>query len=300
MLPDALVARLAERQRGCVTHAQLLQLGLSRAAIHHRVRQGRLIRLHRGVYAVGHSALDWLGRVQAAWLAVGDKGLISHRAAAAVWRMLPEPDGAIDVTRPSGSARSAPGIRIHVCKLGPDARALRQDLPLTSPARTLLDLAETEPEATVARALGEAEVRRLVTRPVIASALPCWRGRRGLATLRDLIDDGTPTGGTRSALEDLFLPLLRRARLPLPALNVYVQGLQVDAVWRGERVTVELDGRRYHDTDTRYESDRARDSHLAAHGFLVLRFTYRRLERDGLAVVAELAAVLARRTLSAR
>ena len=297
--PDALIARLAERQRGVVSHAQLLRMGLSRAAVHHRVKTGRLVRLHRGVYAVGGAALDWLGRATAACLAGGDHAHLSHVAAAGLYGLLPPAEGPVHLTRPSGSARSQPGMKVHVAKLPPEDRARRENLAVTSPARVLLDLAETEPEATVARALGEAEVRKLVTRRLLTGAFPRWTGRRGLKMLVDLVDDGG-LGGTRSPLEDAFIPLLRQARLPLPALNAYVHGLQVVAVWHRQRVVVEFDGRRYHDTDSRFESDRARDTHLAAHGFLCMRFTYRRVKRDGYVVIAELAAALARRELELR
>ncbi len=300
MPPDHLIARLAATQEGYVSHAQLLALGLTREAIRHRAARGRLIRVHRGVYAVGFVNRGFAGKAHAAQLATGRTALVSHWPAAVTWHMLPPKDGPIHLTRMSRNARSRPGIVVHAAKLPPEDRAVRRGLAVTSPARTLLDLAETEDEKTLERAFGQAEIDRLITVELLESALSRWTGRRGVPVLRDLLDDGSAgLGGTRSWLETRFVPLVRKSGLPLPELNVFMHGVQVDALWRQQRVVVELDSRRFHHTSTRFEADRARDAQLAAHGFVTLRFTYRRVTREAFAVIAELSAALRHRERAA-
>ncbi len=299
MHPDAVLAAHASRQDGVVSREQAPASGLTPGLIRHRLATGHIHLLHRTVYAVGHEAVSGRGQARAALLAIGPGSVASHRWAASLQGMLPAPRGPVHVTR-ERKARSRPGIVVHKAKLPQEDRAARQGLALTSPARTLLDLAETEDENTIERALGQAEVDRLISFELLESALQRWTGRRGVPVLRDLLDDGSAgLGGTLSWLETHFVPLVRKAALPLPELNVFVHGLQVDALWRRQRVVVELDSRRFHHTATRFERDRARDASLAAHGFVTLRFTYRRVMREAFAVIAELSAALRHRELAA-
>lgn len=284
---DTDIARLAGRQHGNVAYRQLTALGFSRDAIRHRVARERLVRRHRGVYAWGLPREDLLSRACAGQLAAGPRSVLSGPSAAAVYGALPAPAGPIHLTCPS-RARDRDGIVIHEGDPGDVWR--RRDLPLTSPVRTVFDLADMEGESTVTRVYNELQVLRLLTREQVLEALPGFNGRRGLSVVKRLVDGGLAP--TRSVLEDLFVPLVRQAALPLPVLNARLLGMEVDALWPGERVIVELDGRRFHDTDSRFESDRARDARLVAAGHAVLRFTYRRLSREPFACVAELSAAL--------
>lgn len=293
MTSDAHFLRIARRQRGYVKTAQLRDAGLSDTAIRGRVRGELLIRVHHGVYAVGQVPTAFEDRAFGSWLAAGPAAWLSHSTCAAVYGILPEPPGPMHLTRPRGGRRQN-GLVIHRAQMPPADRWHGRGVPLTSPARLMLDLAESQPEKALIRAYNEAQVLKLLTRSELEQAIPRWNGRRGVPILKRLIENDL--GTMRSVLEDLFVPLLKQAGLPIPSFNAAVHGLEVDAVWRELKVVVELDGRRFHDTDPRFESDRARDAMLAAHGYIVLRFTHRRLRREPLAVVAELAAVLSWRT----
>lgn len=289
MHPDALVADFAASRDGVATRAQLLRIGLAPKWIDRRVISGHLHAVHRGVYAVGQPVMTERGRRRAALLAAGPGARLTHRACGAEIGVMDAGVGPVDITR---EARSRPraGLRLHCARLPHEDCDWHLGLPVTGVPRLLLDLAENEPRV-VERVYNEAQVQRLVSRQQLLDALTRWRGRPGVALLRDLADDDL--GVRRSTLEDDFVPVLRQAKLALPKLNVWVEGLLVDAYWARHRIVVELDGRRVHGTDHRYESDRARDTHLIAHGYLPLRFTYRRLKREPLAVIAELAAALA-------
>lgn len=288
---DARINRLAAAQDGVFHRRQLRAVGLSDDAIDSRVRRERLVRIHSKVLALPGAPLSFVGRCRAALLSLGAGSLISHRACGAMYGAMDEPD-VISVICPA-ERRERRNVKVRVAALEPEDRRQRRGLALASPCRLMLDLAATERRQTVERVYNELQVLRLLTRRQLRDALPRWTGRRGVALLRELVADDT--GVSRSALEDLLLPLIRQARLPLPLRNEKIEGYLVDAVWPRHRVVVELDGRGFHDTDPRFESDRARSNALAATGWIVLRFTYRRLKRESFACIAELAAVLSAR-----
>lgn len=294
MPPDLEIARIAAGQRGFVKTPQLRAAGLSYRAIERRVAAGRLTPVHHGVYAHGRVADDFVTRAYGAWLAGGPRSALSHSACAGVLRVLSQPEGPIHLRRPSGG-RSTDELVFHRGEIS--GAWEREGMRLVSPVRLMLDLAATESRGTLARAYNEAQVRRLLTPSQVRAALPGWEGRRGVAALRDLVGDDL--GATRSFLEDVFVPLVKQAGLPLPTLNRWVEGQMVDAYWERERVVVELDSRTFHDTDPRFESDRKRTNHLLTRGYLALRFTYRRLHQEPFAVIAELAAALDQRRLAA-
>jgi very-short-patch-repair endonuclease len=254
---DLVIARLATRQHGVVSAWQLHAARIGPQRISRHVSAGRLHRVHRGVYAVGHTNLSFEGRCMAAVLALGDESVVSHRSAAVVWGLLAGGQGPIHVTVRSGSGREQRvGIAVH---RSPSLSALdstrRYGIPVTRPARTLRDL------------------RRTVPRPVLLAAV-----RRGLdLRLISSADLHDQDGLTRSELERMFLRLCRRHRLPRPELNVHVRGQEVDFLWRAQRVIAETDGWRHHGTRAGFERDRARDAKLQAAGYRVLRFTYRQV-----------------------
>ncbi|MEK6277465.1 MAG: type IV toxin-antitoxin system AbiEi family antitoxin domain-containing protein [Actinomycetota bacterium] len=279
---DRTLARLAERQHGVVARRQLFALGLGPRTIERRIARERLHRIHRGVYAVGHRSLSAHGHWLAAVLAAGPGAVLSHRSAAALWELRPAAGSRIDVTVRARARRSRPRIAIHVTRdLRDRDRVQRAGIPVTSVARTLLDLGGMLSEAQLARAVEEAErLDRLDLRAIDDVCLR-GRGRRGLgALLGVLADHSDPVPLTRSELERAFLDLCHEHRLPLPRVNHFIAGFEVDAVWLGQRLVVELDGYAFHRTRGAFERDRARDAALLLAGYRVLRFTHRRLERE--------------------
>jgi hypothetical protein len=289
--PDQVIAGLAERQHNRVARRQLLARRITDGEVKARRASGHLHETRfRGVYAVGSPARSVRAGQMEALLAAGPGAALSHRSAAGFWGLLGQDAPPHHVILPVGGAAS--GLLPHRAKLPDREVVMRDGLRVTTPARVLLDVAETESERDVLRALGEAEALRLLTRRELVAGLHRWPGRRGVRVLRELLGDDLDSRPTRSVLEDAFLPLVKAAGLPMPATNHEVGGLVPDAVWPRHRVIVELDGRRFHDTPTRFERDRARAARLVAAGWVVLFFTWRRITREPMAVVAELTATL--------
>jgi very-short-patch-repair endonuclease len=266
---DAEVARIAARQHGVVTFTQLRQAGVSRSGVARRVAAGRLHRVHRGVYAVGHAGLSREGKWTAAVLACGDDAVLSHRSAAELWELLPPTQAAIHVTIPasSGGRGKRHGLRIHRSYLPPADRTARSGIPITTPARTIADLKRGVPAATVRKAIRQAEFRGL-----------------------DLGD--IETDRTRSELERAFLRLCRRHHLPEPEVNVRVGGFTVDFLWREQRLAVETDGYRAHRGRQAFEDDRERELALGMLGVRVRRFSARQVESHAARVAAAVRAAL--------
>jgi Protein of unknown function (DUF559)/Transcriptional regulator, AbiEi antitoxin len=290
--PDVAVARLAADQYGVVALAQLLALGLSERAVHHRVAAGRLHRLHRGVYAVGHTALVREGRWMAAVLACGPGAALSHRTAACAWELRPSDTQRIDVITASRGRKGHRGIDLHRTRnLPPDDVDLLSGIRVTSVARTLVDLADVLSFDALAGAIHEAEVaRRLDVRAFEGRT----NGRRGARKLAAAL--GEPIAPrTRSALEHRFVALCLGEGLPMPRFNVYVCGFEVDALWAAAKVIAELDGAAVHHTRRKFHSDRARDATLIAEGYVVLRFTWLRILREPRQVAEQIRTVLRRR-----
>jgi very-short-patch-repair endonuclease len=290
---DWLIAALASRQYGVVSTRQLRAAGIGPGAIASRIRRHRLHRLHRGVYAVGHTALAPLAREMAAVLACGEGAAISHRSAAVLWELAQPSDGPMDVTVPRGG-RSRPGLRIHRGRsVGPrDVRTLR-GIPVTSPARTLIDFAEVAPGRELERAVDEALVRRLSTRRALVAAVRRLNGHRGAARLRKLVEREEPPAMTRSEAEERFLGLTRAAEIEAPQVNVRLHGHLVDFVWLRSALVVEVDGYRFHSSRAAFERDRRRDAELGAAGYRVIRVTWEQLREEPYCVVRRLAQALA-------
>lgn len=292
---DRLIGDLAARQYGVVSRSQLLAMGIGAGAIETRVRQHYLHRLHRGVYAVGHLALVPLAREMAAVLACGRGSVVSHRSAAAVWHLLPaRDDSEIDVTVPRPGRRHRPGLRIHrSTRLSPqDARHLR-GLPVTAPARTLIDLADVATARELERATHEALTRRLLNARRLRAELDQNRGRRGVTRLKQLLEAGGPLTTTRSEAEERFLSLVRAAGLPSPEVNVNIYGHEVDFLWREQQLVVEVDGFQFHSSRDAFERDRQRDAELQGAGLRVLRVTWRQIVDAPYATLTNLVRALA-------
>ena len=264
---------MATAQQGVISREQLLDAGWNGSAIDRRVAAGRLIVLFRGVYAVGHAAITPRGWCRAALLAVGPDAVLSHRSAAYVWALI-DPPHEVHLTVPR-KLRSRPGLVIHHAALEPHDTTNRDGLPLTSAARTLHDLRNDRLHATATR---EAQIARLIPPDPRAphDALP-----------------------TRSELERALLRIVDAAGLPRPLVNHRIHGHTLDFAWPVHRLVVETDGHHAHGGSDSFERDRARDADLAAHGWTVIRFTWRQLTREPLRVAARLAAAITARAPAA-
>lgn len=295
---DREVSRLASIQHGQVTRAQLFNAGLTRHAIAARVARGFLRQVHRGVYSVGDPTLIPFAAESAAVLALGPGAVLSHRSAAAVWGIAPAHEGGpVDVTLVDRTGRPRPGVRIHrVNEFDPADTRLHARLPVTAPARTLIDFAAGASRAELERAIAEARVLRLVSDRSLTVAIRRAGSRRGAGAVRDLVRAQAGLGLTRSDAERLFLALIDEAELPRPAANVRLEGYEVDFVWRAQKLVVEVDGRAFHAHPEAFERDRRRDQVLAAAGFVVIRVTWLQLVEAGLAVVARVAQALIARS----
>jgi Transcriptional regulator, AbiEi antitoxin/Protein of unknown function (DUF559) len=248
---DREIAEIAHRQHGLVTRSQLLRAGFADTAIAYRVQTGRLIRLHRAVYAVGHRPPSPHARAMAAVLACGPGAVLSHRSAAALWG-LGRWQRRIEVTARSGHRHD--GVQTHRSRtLTLDDVTRHYGIPVTTPARTLQDLRRVLDRASLTRAVNDARLRHLVK-----------------------VD--AETGPTRSVLEDAFLAFIDRHDLPRPEVNQHVADYEVDMLWRPEQLIAELDGRAYH--HDAFEADRERDAVLITAGFRVVRVTWRRLTQQ--------------------
>ena len=295
---DERIASLATRQHGVVATRQLVALGLTRRAVSHRAQAGRLHPLHRGVYAVGHADIGYRGRWLAAVLAHGDGAVLSHRSAAALWDVLADTAERTEVTVPTAGGRAVRDrVRVHRCPtLRPDEVTIRRRIPVTTPARTVLDLAATLTPRQLERLLDQVEMERVTdyrALGAIASAHPNHRGSRRLrATLATHLAGSTLT---RSDLESRFLAICRAHGLPAPRVNVRIGEHTVDFLFPDRRLIVEIDSWTYHRTRARFDADRRRDAtHLTA-GYRTLRFTDRQLESESTRVAQTTSTALHRR-----
>ena len=273
---DRVIARLATRRDGIVERRELAALGLSAAAIDHRVPAGRLIVLYRGVYTVGHEALSELGRLRAALIAAGPTAVLSHRTAAALWKLIPSMPPLAEVTVTQRGPRTRPGLKVHATRRPPEVRTLHS-LPLTAPLRTLVDLARSQPQLALERMCAEALVLKLVTHEQLDAAA---------------ILDSDLVAPTRSTFERTFFAPLRQAGLPRPIAGYPIAHYTADFAWPAERVAVETDGWAFHGHRIAFEDDRERDAFLAARGWMVVRVTWKRLKYKPTLVMVQLAQTL--------
>ncbi len=290
------LAALAAKQNGNVRQAQLIDLGLSRSAIARRVKSSYLIRVHPGVYAVGRRPMAALERAHAAVLACGEAALLSHGSALALWD-LGSWSGSQEVTVPGD--RRPPGIRVHRSTnlTARDVRR-RHGIPVTSPARTLLDCAPRLGARGLTRAINDALRAKIVGPADVTELLTRCGGHRGAGRLRAVTEahPGTPT---RSTLEDDFLRFCRRFELPSPLVNTEVCGYEVDVYFEPERLIVELDGWGFHASRDSFERDRRRDAVILAAGIETVRITWKRLHHEADTEATLLRAILNRRRRAA-
>lgn len=283
------VAVIAGRQHGVAARRQLIAAGVPAEAIVRRLRSGLLLPEFPGVYRVGHRAPNVDARFMAAVLACGDDALLCGGAAGHLLGLLAGVVPAPEVSAPV--KRRINGITTHRGRRGARDAAAWRGIPVTSVARTLVDLAAVLDAAALARAFHEAGIRH-GTKPEQVEAV---LGRRptspGAARLRRVVHGDVRV--TLSTIERRFLRLLRDHHLPLPVTNRPAGGFRVDCRWPDRRLTIELDGYRYHRSRHAWERDRRRERDARARGDEFRRYTYGDVLEDPRLMLGELRALLA-------
>ena len=257
-MTDPTLQRLATEQHGLLTRPQLLNAGVGPRTVDHWVKTGRLLRIHQGVYALGHVPPSPHARTMAAVLACGRGAVLSHRSAAKLYGLI-RYTGPIEITAPT--RRRRPGLIVHESNLTDADITQHWGIPVTSPARTLTDLAGTLSPAALTRAVNEARLAHLMSRDDLPPRL----------------QKGQTPRPTRSAFEDAFRTFCTRHHLPQPEINAIVAGYEVDAYWPTRNLVAELDGEDYHQD---FEADRVKDADLLEAGHRVIRLTWERLTRQ--------------------
>jgi very-short-patch-repair endonuclease len=297
---EARIAELAERQHGLITLSQLQLLGLGRSGVSRRARNGRLHRVHRGVYAVGRPHLTQQGHWMAAVLACGPQAVLSHRSAAALHGLRADNRPKSDVTLPGNAVRPRPGIEGHRSTTLEAADVTMVDgIPCTTVARTLVDLGDVLDHRAVERAVDQAEVLRLFDGRAVKEVLARAGRRKGAGILRAVLDRYEQPTLTEEGIEEAFLTLCRKASLPSPAVKAWITlddgvAYEPDFMWHKHRLIAETDGRDVHTTRKAFEHDRLRDQRLTLAGFTVVRFTWRQISDEPRSVAEALRTLLAR------
>lgn len=290
---------MAGRQHGVVSIRQLRTLlGYSNDSVEYACAQGRLHRLHQGVYAVGHTALSLHGKCLGAVLGCGSGALLSHWSAAWLLGLMPATAPVpVHVTTPI-PRRKRLGLLIHRSRTFADEdRALREGIPVTSVARTALDLAARVRSRSVNRVLQRSEELGLFDLSDFESVLDRNRGHRGRRPLRRAIAIYEPPPFTRSGLEERFFELVLAHGLPRPATNYVEAGCELDAYWPELRFAVELDVFETHGTRLSFEEDRVRQEELKLAGVELIRVTGPRLKREPRRVMERIERLLRGREL---
>jgi very-short-patch-repair endonuclease len=295
-----------------VTRAQLVEAGMPRSRIDNLVRSGRLERLHPSVYRCTLTeATPWTRASAAALAAAGARGwrhesgsisvAISHRMAAVLRSYLPPPETPgrrlVDVS--GQPVRRTPGVRVHQTHLAPGDAVLLKGVPVTSPARTILDMAGDVTRRELEQALAVAERLRREVRGELDEMLRVHPRRRGTSALRHLLAVLAATATAplflRSAAERAAWELTLELGLPLPLVNQRLLGIEVDFLWPELRLVVEVDGFEFHGGIEAFHRDRERDRALALAGYQVLRFSWRQLDKQTVRAAGALCAAIARR-----
>jgi very-short-patch-repair endonuclease len=286
---DEIIAELAGRSHGVVARRALLEVGIGAEQIRRRLQRGSLIRVHRGVYRVGHTAPVIEATFMAAVMACGDGALLSDRAAGFLWGLLKGDAPAPEVL--ARSERRVPGIAVRRARpfFVEDASICR-GVPVTTVARTLVDLARWLTEPVLAQACHQGLVRFQIAPDSVESVLSRLPNARGARTLRRVLHGDVPVSLSR--LEREFLNVLREERLPLPRTNRLTGSYRVDCRWPSEHLTVELDSYTFHGSHHAWDQDRHREREAYARGDQFRRYTWKDvLGRSGL-MLRELRALL--------
>lgn len=289
------IVAIADAQHGVVSGRQLLELGLTQRQIEGRVKNGRLTRIHRGVYAVGRAHLTQRGRWKAATLAYGPRALLSHFSAAGLWVIRHDQRSeSCDVTVQGSARRSVDTVRVHrMRQLAESDGTIIDGIAVTSLPLTALHISSLLTRHRLERVVVKAARRREFD---VAEAIElCERNprRHGSKALLEIVGrDLTAELRSLSELELRFLELLRAHRLPMPQVNQDVEAMMVDAVWEGQRVVVELDGFEFHKLPRDLRADNARGRRLTLAGYRVIRYVWDDIVDAPSRVAAEVSALL--------
>ncbi len=279
---------MASAAHGLVTHQQMVAAGVTLGEIRWRLQTGALLREHRGVYRVGHRAPSVEARYLAAVLACGEEAVLSGRAAAYLWGLLRGSAPPAEVTAPT--QRRVKGVRTRRVQQAMRESTVWRGIPITTVARTLVDLAAAVDETELARACHEAGVRHHTTPRDVEAVLARCPSAKGAATLRAVLSGEVRV--TLSELERRFLRRLRSAELPLPQTNRLAGSKRVDCRWTGLKLTVELDSYRFHNSRHAWEQDHRREREARARGDEFRRYTYGDVFEHPRLMMAELGALL--------
>jgi predicted transcriptional regulator of viral defense system len=281
--PDVKVARLAATEWSVLSLEELRRCGLSKGMVARRVGRGQLHRLHHGVYAVGHPNVPLEGTFLAAVKACGAGAVLSHFSAAALWEMVEWDGRYLEVTVKDTTPRVHDGVRVHRTRFldAADVRGHR-GIPVTSPARTALDLSSVLPEAAARRAIRKAISQRWLSVRELLAILDRQGRRPGAKRLSRIVADGPVP--TRTEPEDAVLDVILAAGLPRPDVNVPMRfdGRRVvpDFRWPDLKLIVEADSRTWHGNKLAREDDAERQALLEAHGERVVRVTWAQAVSD--------------------
>jgi very-short-patch-repair endonuclease len=291
--PDGQLIASASRQHGLLTTTQLRRLGFGSSTIRDRLRQSRLFRVQRTVYAVGSPWLTREGGLLAAVLTYGEGATLTAGGALELWGTDVPGSETVEVAVPR-QRRPRHGIAPVQASLAQSDLCAIDAIPLAAPARALLDYATHARDEQLEAALDGLRASRLLTARDLEELRERTRTHRGWGPLNRLLRERRDPGFSRSKAERRTFELVRTAGLPLPRRNARVGRWELDLLWPEHRVAVEFDSWDYHSGRDSFESDRAKSSELEALGIAVIRITWRQLTRRPEWVIAQLAPLLAR------
>ena len=278
----AVARELAARQHGVFARRQLLEKGVDSKRIERWLAAELIEAVYRGVYALSRDLLTSQGRWMAAVLASGQCAVLSHRSAAAHWGIR-RYAGATEVTTPR-KLKHERGLLRHCLPISPDEVTVHDGIPITTPGRTLFDIAHQMRPQELDKAVREAEYRRLNEGPSLLTLVERYPRRTGLVAIKRLLGGGWSDSPTREELELRFATFIDKHNLPRPECNALIdlvdRRYEVDFLWRSARLVVELDGYSSHRTRHAFEEDRERDRQLQLAGFRVIRITWRQLHAN--------------------
>jgi very-short-patch-repair endonuclease len=288
------VIALAARQHGVITRAQLISLGMSAPQITRRLKAGSLRQLYRGVYLVGTAPPG--AQELAAVFACSPSAFASHHTGAKLHSLpLPAPPTSVHITV-IGRSVKRPGIIVHRVRALPADETWKLDgIPVTSPARTIVDLAPSLGSEPLEQLIAEACARNADTRSQLETLLRRYPGRPGVPAITGLLHQPHGPAFTRSRAERLLLRLLREAELPAPQANAKLLGYEVDLLWEELKLVGEFDSHAFHAARPKRERDSLRDQDLIRRGYAVIRITWNQLTRRPTALLARIALTMGRR-----
>ena len=292
------IAQIARMQRGRVARRQLLAAGVSSSTVAWLASRTRLIPRLRGVFAVGHIAPTELDRETEALLALRQGAALSHRTAAGLWGLC-APGAMVEIVVDAHGSSRMPGLKVHRSRIldAHDVR-IKQGLLVTSPARTLLDLAVTATDRQLEVAFDRGIAERTLRHSHVRDVLDRAGGHHGRARLAALLEQELDASTmTRSETEERMLALIRQAGLPSPEVNFPFGPYTLDFYWPAARFVVEVDSHQFHTSRYRFERDRRKDNDLRRANIEVMRILGREITDRAPALVADMTRSLTRRGL---